>query len=575
MAYQKIVVVGPGGRLGAPLVQALLQSQGNHFEVTALVRSTSNYTVPPSLDSNRIRVLKEDFTDHSALVAALSGHDAVVLAIPFGLDLLSASQAVINAAIEAGIKRVIPSEFESDESPLTQPLYGNKQAVRELVKEAANEGKITYTLIRNGIWFDVGFQIALGFDAANKSVTLYDEGDRKFHTTTVPSVCRAIVSILANPTNFVNTVVHIHDFFVTQQDILAVVERVTESKFTVTNVDMEVLGKTSLEALMRGEFTFPNLAGVIKASIWGKESAARNIVVVGAGGKLGAPLFQTLLQSNEPKFTVTALIRSSSSYTLPEGVDQNRAKLAKVDFDDQPGLVNVLRGQDAIVFAFGAGPDLIPTSKTLIDAAIEAGVKRVIPSEFGNDEIPLTEPLFGNKQVVQKILQEAASQGKITYTLIRNGPWFDLGFTLALGFDIQARTATLYDNGDRKFHTTTVPSICRAITSLLADSSQSVNKVVHIHDFFITQLDVLKVTEEIMGSKFAITKVDTNEMAKSAMEGLSRGEFIPQNIFGAIRASVWGEKSAARWDENDDSAALGLGDADLAKEISKIAVLSK
>ncbi|KAG9053869.1 hypothetical protein FS842_006906 [Serendipita sp. 407] len=301
----------------------------------------------------------------------------------------------------------------------------------------------------------------------------------------------------------------------------------------------------------------------------------RNIVVVGAGGKLGAPLFQTLLQSNEPKFTVTALIRSSSSYTLPEGVDQDRAKLAKVDFDDQPGLVNVLRGQDAIVFAFGAGPDLIPTSKTLIDAAIEAGVKRVIPSEFGNDEIPLTEPLFGNKQVVQKILQEAASQGKITYTLIRNGPWFDLGFTLALGFDIQARTATLYDNGDRKFHTTTVPSICRAITSLLADSSQSVNKVVHIHDFFITQLDVLKVTEEITGSKFAITKVDTNEMAKSAMEGLSRGEFIPQNIFGAIRASVWGEKSAARWDENDDSAALGLGDADLAKEISKIAVLSK
>ncbi|KAG8777456.1 hypothetical protein FRC15_011330 [Serendipita sp. 397] len=275
MAYQKIVVVGPGGRLGAPLVQALLQSQGNHFEVTALVRSTSDYTVPPNLDSSRIRVLKEDFTDHSALVAALSGHDAVVLAIPFGLDLLSASQAVINAAIEAGIKRVIPSEFESDESPLTQPLYGNKQAVRGLVKEAANEGKITYTLIRNGIWFDVGFQIALGFDAANKSVTLYDEGNRKFHTTTVPSVCRAIVSILANPTKFVNTVVHIHDFFVTQQDILAVVERVTESKFTVTNVDMEVLGKTSLEALMRGEFTFPNLAGVIKASIWGKESAAR------------------------------------------------------------------------------------------------------------------------------------------------------------------------------------------------------------------------------------------------------------------------------------------------------------
>ncbi|KAG8819261.1 hypothetical protein FRC17_010527 [Serendipita sp. 399] len=303
--------------------------------------------------------------------------------------------------------------------------------------------------------------------------------------------------------------------------------------------------------------------------------AYQNIVVVGAGGKLGAPLLQTLLRTNTPDFVVTALTRDSSSYTLPEGVDKERAKLVKVNFDDHASLVDALRGQDAIIFAFTAGPDLVSTSKAIIDAAIEAGVKRVIPNEFGNDELPLTEPLFGNKRVVREILEEAESHGKITYTLIRNGPWFDLGFTFALGFDLQASTVNLYDKGDRKFHTTTVPSICRAITSLMANPSPYVNKTAHIHDFFVTQLEILKVVEEVTKSKLTVTNVDTNEMAKKAGERLARGEFTQNNVMGVIKASVWGEKSAARWDEDDDSLALGLGSADLAAEIRKIAASSK
>ncbi|KAG8808379.1 hypothetical protein FRC17_003981, partial [Serendipita sp. 399] len=109
MAYEKVVVIGPGGSLGAPLVQALLQYQDCHFTVTALVRPTSNYTVPAGGDDNRLRVVKEDFSNHTALVAALRGHDAVVLAIPYGPELLGASKAIIDAAIEAGIKRIIPS----------------------------------------------------------------------------------------------------------------------------------------------------------------------------------------------------------------------------------------------------------------------------------------------------------------------------------------------------------------------------------------------------------------------------------------------------------------------------------
>ena len=42
-----------------------------------------------------------------------------------------------------------------------------------------------------------------------------------------------------------------------------------------------------------------------------------------------------------------------------------------------------MKGQDALILAISAGPELAPTSLKLIDAAVEAGVKLIIPSEFG------------------------------------------------------------------------------------------------------------------------------------------------------------------------------------------------
>jgi hypothetical protein len=38
--------------------------------------------------------------------------------------------------------------------------------------------------------------------------------------------------------------------------------------------------------------------------------------------------------------------------------------------------------------------------------------------------------MFSAKQEVLDYLQTKASQGKITYNIIRNGPWFDIGKTL-------------------------------------------------------------------------------------------------------------------------------------------------
>lgn len=71
------------------------------------------------------------------------------------------------------------------------------------------------------------------------------------------------------------------------------------------------------------------------------------------------------------------------------------------------------------------------------------------------------------------------------------------------------------------------------------------------------------------GSKFERISVDVEELGKKSLEGLKKGEYNMQNIFGILTASVWGSEGAADWDENGDSQALGLEKKDLRAEIKK------
>lgn len=140
---------------------------------------------------------------------------------------------------------------------------------------------------------------------------------------------------------------------------------------------------------------------------------------------------------------------------------------------------------------------------------------------------------------------------------------------VAIGFDLKERKATLYQ-GNRKFHTTTIASICSAIIHILREPSKFANKTLHIHDFFITQRDLLAVAESVTGDKFEVTEVSAEEIGKKALEAIKRGEFNQQNSLGVLKMSIFGEDISARWDENDDSVSLGLGGAKLAEEVGRL-----
>ena len=134
-------------------------------------------------------------------------------------------------------------------------------------------------------------------------------------------------------------------------------------------------------------------------------------------GNLGKPILQALLDST---FSVAVLSRDTSEATFPPGV-----RIHKTDFSES-SLVSAFSGQDAVVSVVGAGGFLV--QKKIIDAAIKAGVKRIIPSEFSSntlsDTVQELVPVFqGKKEVIDYLKSKDTKE--TSWTAISCGGLFD------------------------------------------------------------------------------------------------------------------------------------------------------
>ncbi|GME44353.1 putative isoflavone reductase family protein [Neofusicoccum parvum] len=150
-----------------------------------------------------------------------------------------------------------------------------------------------------------------------------------------------------------------------------------------------------------------------------------NVLVIGAGGNVGRSTIKALLDEN---FLVTGLTRESSTATLPEGVRHLKTDLS------ESSLAEAFRGQDAVVSTISSitPAGALALQKTIIDAAIAAGVKVFVPSEFGIDtsdrSAPEIIPFLADK--IDTVDYLKTHQDKISWTAIITGAMFDWGLNM-------------------------------------------------------------------------------------------------------------------------------------------------
>ncbi|PVF93888.1 NAD(P)-binding protein [Serendipita vermifera] len=289
---------------------------------------------------------------------------------------------------------------------------------------------------------------------------------------------------------------------------------------------------------------------------------------IGASGNVGAPILNALIAAK--KFEITVLARPTSSFTASD----SSVKVVKLGFDDKAALVDALKGHDVVLISLGDLVTLEELTKTIVEAAIEAGVRRIIPSEFGTDlrHSPGREQtIFGSKHKLIAWFEQKAAEGVIEYSSIASGTFFEWGLTSQFsGFDIPNRKATIFNGGTAKVNMTLLDSIAQAVVSIISDPVTFKNRPLRIHDFFVSQNEILSILEEETGAKFTVEAVDLDGLVKKAEERLAQGEVTEENIYTIIKGHVLGEESSARWGEDDDSVVAGLTKRDLRAEIKKL-----
>ncbi|VUC25780.1 unnamed protein product [Clonostachys rosea] len=268
-------------------------------------------------------------------------------------------------------------------------------------------------------------------------------------------------------------------------------------------------------------------------------SAIKNVAVTGASGSLGTVIFDHLVSSG--KFNITVLRRHGSSSKFPEGT-----KVIDVNFDSVDELTAALKGQDALVSSVGT--PLLQGQKLLVDAAIAAGVKRVLPSEFGSNlDFANTRklPVFAHKVEVQDYLKEKAKTTPITYTFVYNSAFLDWGLQHNFLLAHAEGKPSIFDGGDITFSATTLSSVADAVVGVLSHPEETKNRTVFIEDTKITQNKLLELAKKANPSKtWNPQPAKLDDITAKADARLAQGifdfeTFVPY-IFRAILDPAYG-----------------------------------
>ena len=264
------------------------------------------------------------------------------------------------------------------------------------------------------------------------------------------------------------------------------------------------------------------------------------------------------------------LTRQGSTHEFPKNVS-----VKFVDYDSKVSLSEALTGQDAVVCAIASAA--LAKQQLLVEAVVDAGVKRYIPSEFGSNTsnaMVRQLPVFKDKIIIQDLLKEKAAAGQITYTLVNNGAFLDWGIKLGLIADAKNRKLTLFDGGHRRFSTTTLAAIGTAVAGVLKHPAETENRVVYVQSAALTLKDLSSLGQKATGTTWEETTATIDDQLAKAWAELKREKPDPAVfVVPFLLASIFGEGYGNHF-VNNDNELLGvktLGDADIVEIIRNAA----
>ncbi|KAK0259133.1 hypothetical protein LTS09_005957 [Friedmanniomyces endolithicus] len=252
------------------------------------------------------------------------------------------------------------------------------------------------------------------------------------------------------------------------------------------------------------------------------------VVVAGPNGTLGPTVINHLVKQG---FEVTLLSRNieKAAQQYPPPI-----KVAEVDYASTEYLTKTLceaGGFDSLVILINRR-ELDPQIK-LIDAAIAAGVPHIVPSSFGisteSPEVRALPPIKA-KIEMERYLVEKADEGRVSYTAINTGLFFDWGLEgPGIPVNLKGGPTLRADGGAVALSVSTLDLIGQAVAQAVRKREEARNRFLYVHSAAVTQNQLLQYAREIAPEReFPVEEVDTEKAVADAEEKMRQGATGPR-----------------------------------------------
>jgi hypothetical protein len=261
MTIKTVTVAGASGNIGSATIDALIKEGA--FTITAWTRPDSTAKFPDG-----VIIKKIDMASPSELRKALKGQDALVCAL--AIPSMGLQPAIVEAAAEVGVKRIIPCEFTGDlmnENTRGMIANGQKVGVQEQLKQLAADGKTSWTGVATGQFLEYGLTSDFILNIPKHSASLYDGGDSRFSMTSYASIGRACAGVLVHEEETKNRVVYVQDVLVNQNSLLEIAKKYTPGvEWKISEVDSAAWYERATKGLQNNEYSLDNFFGQILRS---------------------------------------------------------------------------------------------------------------------------------------------------------------------------------------------------------------------------------------------------------------------------------------------------------------------
>ena len=227
------------------------------------------------------------------------------------------------------------------------------------------------------------------------------------------------------------------------------------------------------------------------------------ILVAGATGNLGSMISLALVKRGA---VVKALVRNDSDIAKTSILKDAGIEVIPVNYDDVENLRKACEGVNCLVSALAGLSDVIlATQKNLLDAALSAGVKRFIPSDFCTDYNALI-PGENRNFDLRREFKEHIDKTDISTTSIFNGAFADILKYNTPILNLKNKTIGYWgDKADWKLDFTTVKNTA-AFTSEVALQEQTPRNL-HIASFQISPKILSELIESITRQTYTVHKL--------------------------------------------------------------------